>query len=76
MERGILYAPDYVINAGGIIDVSHEREQYESGRVRQHIEGIGDTLSEIFERSEHDGIPTVQEANRLAEERLNKDLVA
>ncbi|MGY0218253.1 Leu/Phe/Val dehydrogenase [Endozoicomonadaceae bacterium StTr2] len=75
MERGILYAPDYVINAGGIIDVSHEREQYESGRVRQHIEGIGDTLSEIFERSERDGIPTVQEANRLAEERLNQGMV-
>ncbi len=76
MERGILYAPDYVINAGGIIDVSHEREQYEAGRVRQHIEGIGVTLKEIFERSEQDGIPTLQEANRIAEERLHRRMAA
>ena len=76
MERGILYAPDYVINAGGIIDVSHEREQYEAGRVRQHIEGIGLTLTEIFERSERDGIPTLQEADRIAEERLRRRMGA
>ncbi|ASP38806.1 amino acid dehydrogenase [Bacterioplanes sanyensis] len=70
LERGILYAPDYVINAGGIIDVSYEGPEYSAKKARTHIDGIGDTLAEIFERSDATGQPTELLANKIAEERL------
>ncbi|WP_409522688.1 Glu/Leu/Phe/Val dehydrogenase dimerization domain-containing protein [Nitrincola sp. MINF-07-Sa-05] len=70
MERGILYAPDYAINAGGIIDIFYERTGYDAAKVRAHIESIGDTLSEIFYRSALSNIPTGAIANKLAEERF------
>ncbi|MFC6671104.1 Glu/Leu/Phe/Val family dehydrogenase [Marinobacterium aestuariivivens] len=70
VERGILYAPDFVINAGGIIDVCYERNGHDAATVREHVETIGDTLSEIFARSEHGRQPTGVIANRLAEERF------
>jgi len=71
MQHGILYAPDFVINAGGIIDVFHGRTGYEPEKVRAHVETIGDTLSEIFTRSDRDGRPTGLIANELAEERFD-----
>ncbi|HSR71513.1 MAG TPA: Glu/Leu/Phe/Val dehydrogenase dimerization domain-containing protein [Kiloniellales bacterium] len=67
---GILYAPDYVINAGGVIDVSHEGPAYDAAAVKRHVARIHDTLREIFRRAEAEGIPTSQAADRLAEERL------
>ncbi|SFR61313.1 leucine dehydrogenase [Marinobacter daqiaonensis] len=69
-QRGILYAPDFVINAGGIIDIYYERVGGEPDVVRQHVENIGETLDEIFTRSARDGRPTGQIANQLAEERF------
>ena len=71
MQQGILYAPDFVINAGGIIDVFHGRTGYEPEKVRAHVETIGDTLSEIFTRSDREGRPTGIIANELAEERFD-----
>jgi len=70
MRRGILYAPDYVVNAGGIIDIAYERDGAEWARVQAHLERIGDTLTAIFERSERDGEPTNEIADRLARERF------
>ena len=70
MRRGILYAPDYAINAGGIIDVFHERQGYNPERVRKHIEGIGETLATIFERARHEEKTTAEVADALAEERF------
>lgn len=69
-QRGILYAPDYAINAGGIIDIHYERIGGAPEQVRRHVEGIGDTLAEIFQRSDRDGRPTGEIADRLAEERF------
>lgn len=69
-ERGILYAPDFVINAGGIIDVCYERNGPNPEAVRRHVETIGQTLKEIFTRSDRDNLPTGQIANQLAEERF------
>ncbi|MFE8071967.1 Glu/Leu/Phe/Val dehydrogenase [Marinobacteraceae bacterium S3BR75-40.1] len=69
-RRGILYAPDFVINAGGIIDVCHERSGHDPSRVRAHVETIGQTLDEIFARSARDQLSTGQIANQLAEERF------
>jgi len=71
-ERGILYAPDFAINAGGIIDVFYERTGASPDTVREHVNGIGDTLKEIFIRSDRSGLPTGTIANELAEERFRK----
>ncbi|MCG2579946.1 MAG: NAD(P)-binding domain-containing protein [Marinobacter sp.] len=72
MDRGILYAPDFAINAGGIIDVSYERTGAPPEKVRAHVDTIGDTLNEIFTRSDRNGKPTGAIANELAEERFRK----
>lgn len=69
-NRGILYAPDFVINAGGIIDVYYERQGPDPQAVRRHVEAIGNTLDEIFARSANEGLPTGVIANQLAEERF------
>ena len=70
-QRDICYAPDYVINAGGIIDVCYEKlGEYDPERVNKHIEGIYDTLLEIFERSERTQTPTSHLADEIARERL------
>lgn len=69
-RRGILYAPDYVINAGGIIDISYEGPEYDAERARGHVESIHTTLMEIFHRAEREGLPTNVIADRIAEERL------
>lgn len=72
-DQGIGYAPDYVINAGGVIDVCFEAlGAYDSDKVNAHIEGIYDTLMEIFERSEQDNLPTSDLADIIARERLAK----
>jgi leucine dehydrogenase len=71
-ERGVLYAPDYVINAGGIINVACEllpggyQEQEALGR----IEGIQANLQRVFEIAERERVSTNEAADRLAEERL------
>lgn len=69
-NRGILYAPDYVINAGGIIDVHYERVGYDTATVLRHVEGIADTLEQIFRRAEAEGRSTAAIADQIAEERF------
>jgi leucine dehydrogenase len=71
-QRGILYAPDYVINAGGIINVSVELLPggYDEGIALKRIDRIYGNLLKVFEISEREGIPTNVAAERLAEERL------
>ncbi|MGE7913799.1 Leu/Phe/Val dehydrogenase [Lysinibacillus xylanilyticus] len=69
-ELGIVYAPDYVINAGGVINVADELYGYNSERAMKRVEGIYDSIEKIFEISKRDGIPTYVAANRLAEERI------
>jgi leucine dehydrogenase len=70
-RRGCLYAPDYAINAGGIIDVCYERTGGSAAQVRAHVESIGDTLRQIFQRAEAEGYTTSVIADRLAQERLH-----
>ena len=69
-KRGILYAPDYVINAGGVIQVGSERTGHSAERVRAKVEGLYDTVLKIFERADRQGIPTSAAADRIAEERF------
>jgi len=72
MARGILYAPDYVINAGGIINVSVEllAGGYDEAVSLRKIQRIYDNLKLVFEISRHERIPTNEAAARLAEQRL------
>jgi leucine dehydrogenase len=74
-HKGILYAPDYVINAGGIINIHHEtkpgRPPYDKTKAFERIAGIHDTLLEIFSLAERDGVSTSPAADRLAEQRFS-----
>jgi leucine dehydrogenase len=72
LARGILYAPDYVINAGGIINVSVELLPggYDESASLRKIERIYDNLKRVFEISRRERIPTNEAAARLAEQRL------
>ena len=69
MDRGILYAPDYVINAGGIINVSGETSgNYDLGSINAKVDNIYDTLIHIFERADAEKRPTNVVADEMAEE--------
>lgn len=73
MDKGILFAPDYVINAGGIINVSGETTgDYDVNWVNEKVENIYHTLIHIFERSEAEGRPTNVVADEMAEEIIAK----
>jgi leucine dehydrogenase len=69
-DRGILYAPDYVINAGGLIHVAANYAGKDSDWARAETEGIFETLIEIFERGDADGLPTGVVVDRIVEETL------
>ena len=68
--RNILYAPDYVINGGGIIRVAGQIFDWSDGEIERRVLGIGATLAEIFRRADAEGTPTNAVADRLAEERM------
>jgi leucine dehydrogenase len=70
MQKNILYAPDYVINAGGVINVAYEQPGYDKDKSYQHIETIYDTLDEIFTQATEENIATNLAANRIAERRF------
>ena len=69
-SRGILYAPDFVINAGGLINVYSEIEKTPKGLALQRTEAIGETLRRVLTMAQVEGISTYETACRLAEERL------
>lgn len=73
-EARILYAPDYVINAGGIINVSIEIEPggYNEDRSRKKVENIYHALTRVFEIAKSEDISTNEASNRLARERLSQ----
>jgi len=69
-RRGILYAPDYVINAGGLINVCGELNEWTPERSMRKAGDIYGTLLRIFEMADAEGIPTYRAADRVAEERI------
>lgn len=71
-ERGIVYAPDYVINAGGVINVADELYGYNHERAMKKVETIYDKIRKVIEISKRDQIPTSKAADRMAEERIAK----
>jgi leucine dehydrogenase len=69
-QRGLLYAPDYVINGGGVINVYGELHRWPHERSKQKAGEIYETLLRIFEIARRERIPTYRAADRLAEERI------
>jgi valine dehydrogenase (NAD+) len=69
-DRGILYAPDYVVNAGGVIQVADELHGFDFDRCKKKAAKIFDTTLEIFARAKSDGVPPAAAADRIAEQRM------
>jgi valine dehydrogenase (NAD+) len=69
-DRGILYAPDYVVNAGGVIQVADELHGFDFDRCKAKATTIFDTTLAIFARAKEDGIPPAAAADRIAEQRM------
>ena len=69
-DRGILYAPDYVVNAGGLIQVADELHGFDFDRARERASHIFDTTREVFALAARDGVPPAVAADRIAEQRM------
>jgi valine dehydrogenase (NAD+) len=68
--RGITYAPDYVVNAGGVIQVADELHGFDADRAMARASAIFETTLEVLTRANADGVPPAQAADRLAEARM------
>ena len=69
-EKGVLYAPDYVINGGGVICVAGQILSWSDAEIEKRVRAIAPTLAHIFARSEAEGAPTNAIADRMAVERM------
>ena len=69
-DRGILYAPDYLVNAGGVIQVADELEGFSMARAKARAAGIYGTTRKVFAIADADGVPPAVAADRLAEQRM------
>lgn len=75
LRRGMVYAPDYAINAGGLINIYYEGAAeggYNKSRAFEHVARIGKTITEVLERAKAEKLPTHLIADRMAEERVKK----
>jgi leucine dehydrogenase len=72
MAKGILYAPDYVINAGGLINVSNEIEGYRQDRALRQADRIYGNVKNVIQISKEQNIPTHMASNKIAEDRLTQ----
>lgn len=70
-DRGVLYAPDYLVNAGGVIQVADELHGFSFERAKARAGGIFDTTKRVFAIAESDGVPPAVAADRLAEARMS-----
>jgi leucine dehydrogenase len=71
-QKGVLYAPDFVLNAGGIIKVCYEYLKKPEADVEAHVREISDTLAEIFARADKEGRSTAVVADELARSRFQR----
>ena len=69
-DKGVLYAPDYMVNSGGLIQVADELEGFSFDRAKSRASTIFETTREVFERAKVDGVPPAVAADRLAEQRI------
>lgn len=70
-RKGIIYAPDYVVNAGGVIHAGAQYYQLPNEEIEEKISNIYETVLEIFERAARLQLPTYSIADQIAEERMN-----
>ena len=70
VDRGILYAPDFVVNAGGIINITEELRGYSWERAAHAVDGIGAALATILDRADADGTNPNVAAEHVARERI------
>jgi valine dehydrogenase (NAD+) len=70
--RGILYAPDYCVNSGGLIQVADELEGFSFDRAKARAGNIFDVTRKVFELAAGEGVPAAVAADRLAERRMNE----
>ena len=71
-DRGVLYAPDYLVNAGGLIQVADELEGFSFDRARQRAGTIYDASMRVFALADAEGVPPAVAADRLAERRMSE----
>ncbi|GHF20942.1 valine dehydrogenase [Amycolatopsis deserti] len=71
-DRGVLYAPDYLVNAGGVIQVSDELHGFDFERAKRKAAGIFETTKAVFELAKAEGVPPATAADRLAERRMSE----
>ena len=71
-DLGILYAPDYIVNAGGLINVADELQGYQPERARESVRGVYRTLREVFSIAREDHLTTAEAADRFAESRIDR----
>lgn len=71
-DRGVLYAPDYVVNSGGLIQVAEEIEGFQFERARTKAARIFDTTRRVFRLAAEEGVPPAVAADRLAERRMTQ----
>ncbi|HEX3003346.1 MAG TPA: Glu/Leu/Phe/Val dehydrogenase dimerization domain-containing protein [Angustibacter sp.] len=69
-DAGILYAPDYCVNSGGLIQVADELVGFDFARAKQRATGIFDTTREVFRIADHESVPPSVAADRIAERRM------
>lgn len=69
--RDILYAPDYVVNSGGLINVANELEQYNEDRAVERVKRIHDIVLSVFQIARDESVTTLDAANQLARRRID-----
>lgn len=70
LEKGILYAPDYLINAGGLINCYSEIAGFSKKKTLQMAENIYEATRRVIQKSKEENIPTIEAANKIAEKRI------
>jgi leucine dehydrogenase len=73
-ERGVVYAPDYVINAGGLIAMNAEWKRWGTSKAMEDAAGIFDTVKTVLRRAQQSNVTPMAMANRIAEERIDRVL--
>ncbi len=71
LQKGIFYCPDYLANAGGIIDLHYQLNESSNEGLRAHLDGLANTLTECFEHSNDQGISMAVASDAIAEKRFN-----
>jgi len=71
-ERGITYAPDFVVNAGGVINISHEAKGYDWQQAAAAVDRIEDAIDGVFRIADEDGVNALEAALRLAKKRMDE----